>query len=79
MAFEKRALKMKEQMSVLDEELKEREVLIKEAVRNQTEMENKIQMQKLIDGPVYLELFVKVVPHWRQKPGRLAELGYRGE
>ena len=39
----------------------------------------RLQMQKLIDGPVYLELFVKVVPHWRQKPGRLAELGYRGE
>ena len=39
----------------------------------------RLQMQKLIDGPVYLELFVRVVPHWRQKPGRLAELGYRGE
>ena len=39
----------------------------------------RLQMQNLIDGPVYLELFVKVVPHWRQKPGRLAELGYRGE
>jgi len=37
------------------------------------------QMQKLIDGPVYLELFVKVVPHWRSKPTRLAELGYRGD
>ena len=36
----------------------------------------RLQMQKVFDGPVYLELFVKVVPHWRQKPGRLAELGY---
>jgi GTP-binding protein Era len=36
-------------------------------------------MQKVFDGPVYLELFVKVVPHWRQKPGRLAELGYASE
>ena len=26
----------------------------------------RLQMQKLIDGPVYLELFVRVVPHWRQ-------------
>ncbi|MEB3199655.1 MAG: GTPase Era [Synechococcaceae cyanobacterium] len=39
----------------------------------------RLQMQKLFDGPVYLELFVKVVPHWRRHPGRLAELGYRGD
>ena len=38
-----------------------------------------LQMQKLISGPVYLELFVKVVPGWRSHPGRLAELGYRGD
>jgi GTPase len=25
---------------------------------------------------VYLELFVKVVPHWRRSATRLAELGY---
>ncbi len=37
------------------------------------------QMVKLIDGPVYLELFVKVVPNWRRNPARLAELGYRGD
>ena len=39
----------------------------------------RLQMQKVFDGPVYLELFVKVVPGWRSHPGRLAELGYRGE
>jgi GTP-binding protein Era len=39
----------------------------------------RLQMQKLFDGPVYLELFVKVVPNWRRHPGRLAELGYRGD
>jgi GTP-binding protein Era len=39
----------------------------------------RLQMQKIFAGPVYLELFVKVIPHWRQKPGRLAELGYQGE
>ena len=39
----------------------------------------RLQMQKLFDGPVYLELFVKVVPNWRSHPGRLAELGYRGD
>ena len=37
------------------------------------------QMQKLINGPVYLELFVKVVPGWRRSAARLAELGYRGD
>ena len=36
----------------------------------------RLQMQVLIDGPVYLELFVKVVPDWRSKPQRLNELGY---
>ncbi|MEB3255099.1 MAG: GTPase Era [Synechococcaceae cyanobacterium] len=39
----------------------------------------RLQMQKLFDGPVHLELFVKVVPNWRRHPGRLAELGYRGD
>ena len=37
------------------------------------------QMQKLINGKVYLELLVKVVPNWRSKPSRLAELGYEGQ
>jgi GTPase len=37
------------------------------------------QMQKLIAGKVYLELFVKVQPKWRQSSLRLAELGYRVE
>ena len=36
------------------------------------------QIQKLINGKVYLELFVKVAPNWRSKPARLAELGYEG-
>ena len=37
------------------------------------------QIQKLILGHVYLELFVKVKPRWRQSAGVLAELGYRGD
>ena len=37
------------------------------------------QIQKLIAGDVYLELFVKVQPKWRQSRLRLAELGYRVE
>lgn len=39
----------------------------------------RLQMQKVFDGPVYLELFVKVVPNWRRNPSKLAELGYRGD
>jgi GTPase len=37
------------------------------------------QMQKLIAGKVYLELFVKVQPNWRQSRLHLADLGYRVE
>ncbi len=37
------------------------------------------QIQKLIDGDVYLELFVKVEPKWRQSRMLLSELGYREE
>ena len=37
------------------------------------------QMQKLIAGDVYLELFVKVEPKWRQSRLRLAEFGYQVE
>ncbi|MBD2038404.1 GTPase Era [Leptolyngbya sp. FACHB-321] len=37
------------------------------------------QIQKLVAGKVYLELFVKVQPKWRQSSARLAELGYRVE
>ena len=39
----------------------------------------RLQMEKLFSSPVYLELFVKVVPGWRRHSGRLNELGYRGE
>ncbi|MEA5511051.1 GTPase Era [Crocosphaera sp. UHCC 0190] len=37
------------------------------------------QIQKLIAGEVYLKLFVKVEPKWRQSNLRLAEFGYRVE
>ncbi|NEQ27200.1 MAG: GTPase Era [Microcoleus sp. SIO2G3] len=37
------------------------------------------QMQKLIAGKVYLELYVRVQPKWRQSRLQLAELGYRVE
>ena len=35
------------------------------------------QMQKLIMGKVYLELFVKVRSKWRQSPSRLSQFGYK--
>lgn len=35
------------------------------------------QMQKLLSGKVYLELFVKVEPKWRHSSSRLAEFGYQ--
>jgi GTP-binding protein Era len=37
------------------------------------------QIQKLISGKVYLELFVKVEPKWRESRRQLAEFGYRLE
>lgn len=37
------------------------------------------QIQKLVMGQVYLELFVKVVPKWRQSRSRLEDFGYRIE
>ena len=33
-------------------------------------------ISELIDGPVHLELFVKVVQNWRKKESRLIEFGY---
>jgi len=35
------------------------------------------QIQKLVMGKVYLELFVRVQPKWRQSRTRLAEFGYQ--
>ncbi|KOR35075.1 MULTISPECIES: GTPase Era [Planktothricoides] len=37
------------------------------------------QMQKLINGKVYLEMFVKVQPKWRQSRHFLTDFGYRIE
>jgi GTP-binding protein Era len=34
------------------------------------------EMETLLGNPVYLELFVKVAPHWRASSSRLSELGY---
>jgi len=40
--------------------------------------ESRLQIQTLINGKVYLELFVKVVPDWRSNSSRLNEFGYEG-
>ena len=40
--------------------------------------ESRLQIQTLINGNVYLELFVKVLPDWRSKSSRLNEFGYEG-
>ncbi len=37
------------------------------------------QMQTLVEGKIYLELYVKVQPKWRQSKLHLADLGYRVE
>jgi GTP-binding protein Era len=39
----------------------------------------RLQMQKLIAGQIYLELFVKVQPKWRESRYQLEQLGYRLE
>lgn len=39
----------------------------------------RLQIQKLIMGKVYLELFVKVVPKWRHSRNQLNDFGYRIE
>ncbi len=36
----------------------------------------RISMKNLIEGSIYLELFVKVIPNWRKKESRLIEFGY---
>tara|TARA_B100000674_G_scaffold421566_1_gene373277 strand:+ start:280 stop:1203 length:924 start_codon:yes stop_codon:yes gene_type:complete len=36
----------------------------------------RINMKKLINGPIYLELFVKIIPNWRKKESKLAEFGF---
>ena len=37
----------------------------------------RFNIKKLIDGPVHLELFVKVIPNWRKKESKLMEFGYK--
>ena len=37
----------------------------------------RFNIMKLIDGPVYLELFVKVIPNWRKKESKLVEFGFK--
>lgn len=41
--------------------------------------EARVELEKLFPPKVYLELFVKVQPHWRDNNAMIAELDYRGE
>ncbi len=36
----------------------------------------RMNMKNLIEGSIYLELFVKVTPNWRKKESKLIEFGY---
>ncbi len=37
----------------------------------------RMNMKNLIEGSIYLELFVKVIPNWRKKESKLIEFGYQ--
>jgi GTP-binding protein Era len=41
--------------------------------------EARLELEKLFPPKVYLELYVKVQPHWRDNNAVIAELDYRGE
>ena len=36
----------------------------------------RMNMKNLIEGSIYLELFVKVIPNWRKRESKLIEFGY---
>ena len=37
----------------------------------------RLKVERLIDAPAYLDLWVKVLPNWRKDPGALSRLGYQ--
>jgi GTP-binding protein Era len=39
----------------------------------------RLDLERMLDRPVFLELWVKVWPHWRRSPSRLVELGLGGQ
>ena len=41
--------------------------------------EARVELEKLLPPKVFLELFVKVEPHWRDNRGIVGELDYRGD
>jgi GTP-binding protein Era len=47
-----------------------------EAIRRVGEISRK-KIEELVDGRVYLELRVKVMPGWSRKYGRLKQLGFQ--
>jgi GTP-binding protein Era len=41
--------------------------------------EARLELERLFPPKVFLELFVKVEPHWRDRRDLVAALDYRGE
>ncbi len=39
----------------------------------------RMNIKNLIEGSIYLELFVKVIPNWRKKESKLIEFGYEDD
>ena len=39
---------------------------------------SRLKVERLLDGPVYLDLWVKVLPNWRRDAEALKRLGYSG-
>ena len=52
---------------LLKDQLKKAFLLKKGSMLKMIGQSARLNMSKLIDGPVHLELFVKVVPNWRKK------------
>jgi len=40
---------------------------------------SRLNMKNLIEGTIYLELFVKVIPNWRKKESKLIDFGYEDD
>jgi GTP-binding protein Era len=38
---------------------------------------SRIKLEELVGAPVYLDLWVKVLPNWRRKPTIMQRFGYR--
>jgi len=37
----------------------------------------RVKIEQLVDAPVYLDLWVKVLPNWRRNPRAMRRFGYK--